>query len=171
MIIGYASLNGMEEFDYYGCLYPKGFSGVESVVCFNHEDINEVYDIEFDEEDSGTEYEFDEDGNVVLEDGLAVEGLGLPTEDDEEEEESSDFEFDEEGNVILEDGLAVEGLGFATEDDEDEIEEEPIPEIDEVSIFTMDYDYEDIPPIGPGLPGYEKPVEEVENTSEEVTEE
>ena len=54
MIIGYASLNGMEEFDYYGCLYPKGFSGVESVVCFNHEDINEVYVVEFDDEDSGT---------------------------------------------------------------------------------------------------------------------
>jgi len=132
MIIGYSS-NVDDGFDYYGCVYPDGFSDIESIICFSNDEIDSIYNVNLDKEieeknESITEYEFDEEGNVVTEDGLAVTGLGIKFEEDEVEEDS-EYEFDEEGNVVTEDGLAVTGLGFEFE--EDEVEEDSEYEFDE----------------------------------------
>ena len=46
MIIGYkVSNDGINIYDYSACLYPEGLLSQENILCFNHEDIDKIYNI------------------------------------------------------------------------------------------------------------------------------
>lgn len=58
MIIGYARYadsSCTNYYDYCGCAYPEGYSGINHCVLFNHKDIEHIYALGFQNE---TQFEF-----------------------------------------------------------------------------------------------------------------
>ena len=53
MIIGYCRRKSEEDntiFDYVGCIYPEGFMNVNTTALFNHEDIEHIFSLGFQNE-------------------------------------------------------------------------------------------------------------------------
>ncbi len=53
MISGFlASVNNKDVYDYSGCLYPEGFLSSDQVCLFNHEQIDKIYSIGYQDQES-----------------------------------------------------------------------------------------------------------------------
>lgn len=66
MILGYAKKgkeNDGKVFDYAGCVYPEGYGGRDAMLVFNHEDIERIYALGFQEE---ARFAFEEQLKVEL---------------------------------------------------------------------------------------------------------
>ena len=90
------------------------------------------------------EYEFDENGTLIavgsdrLEEDIPLVGPGLPGYEKPSNKKVSNYKFDSEGKVVVEEKYEFDENG---------------------TLVAVDVE-EDIPPVGPGLPGYVDPKKE-----------
>ena len=125
----------------------------------NKEENNQLSKIEFDE--NGTviavngdtlkekndlsKYKFDENGTLIAveedEEEIPAIGPGLPGYVAPENKKVSNYSFDDDGNLVAEETYEFDVNGNLVAQNK----------------FELEQDEEEIPPIGPGLPGYVEP--------------
>lgn len=86
MVLGYVKYLKDDEsgrvYDYCGCTYPEGYAGAEATAVFDHEDIEHIYALGFQDE---VQFEFREKLEKILE-----------QRDDEREPDPSEYPDDNE---------------------------------------------------------------------------
>jgi len=94
-----------------------------------------------------SKYKFDENGTLIAveedEEDIPPIGPGLPGYVEPENKKVSNYSFDENGNIVSEETYEFDGNGTLVSQNKKELEVE-----------------EEIPAIGPGLPGYVEPKKE-----------
>ncbi len=111
MITGFCSISDDDKtkiYDYCGCIYPEGYLTSNQICLFNHDQIEEIFYIGYEDEE---EKEFKESLKEILEEYQNGE-LDLSSneiEDIEDEEDEKDLE-EENTNIFFQDNEDLEHL-------------------------------------------------------------
>ncbi len=111
MITGFCSISDDDKtkiYDYCGCIYPEGYLTSNQICLFNHDQIEEIFYIGYEDEE---EKEFKESLKEILEEYQNGE-LDLSSneiEDIEDEEDENDLE-EENTNIFFQDNEDLEHL-------------------------------------------------------------